>query len=70
MELVYSDANQIRSISGDLKESKLLFSTPEIQVSDLDIDIKRNLIYWTSGNIRTIIQLDYFIIIFIGHNII
>lgn len=50
MELVYSEADKIRSTSGDLKESKLLFSNPGIQVSDIDIDIKRNLIYWTSGN--------------------
>lgn len=50
MELVYSDADKIRSTSGDLKESKLLFSKPGIQVSDIDIDIRRNLIYWTSGN--------------------
>lgn len=50
MELVYSDADKIRSTSGDLKESKLIFSKPGIQVSDLDIDTRRNLIYWTSGN--------------------
>lgn len=50
MNLIYSDADQIRSTSGDLKESKLLFSKPGIQVTDLDIDIRRNLIYWTSGN--------------------
>jgi len=49
MDIVYSDAGQIRSTSGDLKESKLLFSKPGIQISDLDIDIRRNLIYWTSG---------------------
>lgn len=50
MNLVYSDDNQIRSVSGDLKESKLIFSSPGIQVSDFDIDVRRNLIYWTSGN--------------------
>lgn len=50
MDIIYSDANQIRSTTGDLKESKFLFSKQKIQVSDLDIDIRRNLIYWTSGN--------------------
>lgn len=49
MNIVYSDVGQIRSISGDLKESKLLFSEPGIEISGLDIDIRRNLIYWTSG---------------------
>lgn len=56
MELVYSDADKVRSTSGDLKESKLLFSEPGIQVSDIDIDIRRNLIYWTSGNITIFFQ--------------
>lgn len=50
MDLVYSDVDQIRTTSGDLKESKLLFSKLGIQVSDLDIDSRRDLIYWTSGN--------------------
>lgn len=50
MDFIYLDTNQIRSISGDFKESKLLFSKPGIQISDFDIDIRRNLIYWTSGN--------------------
>lgn len=49
MNLIYSEADKIRSISGDLKESTLLFSKPGFQVSDLDIDIRKNLIYWTSG---------------------
>jgi len=50
MDLVYSSVDEIRSTSGDFKESKLLFSMPGIIVSSLDIDIRRNLIYWTSSN--------------------
>jgi len=50
MDLVYSNVDEIRSTSGDFKESKLLFSMPGIIVSSLDIDIRRNLIYWTSSN--------------------
>lgn len=57
MSLVYSDDNQIRSVSGDLKESKLLFSSPGVQVSDFDIDVRRNLIYWTSGNTNIFFEL-------------
>lgn len=49
MDLVYSGTDEIRSISGDLKESKLLFSKPGIEITNFDIDIGRNLIYWTSG---------------------
>lgn len=50
MDLVYSSVDEIRSTSGDIKESKLLFSMPGMTVSSLDIDIRRNLIYWTSSN--------------------
>lgn len=50
MELVYSEVDKIRSTSGDFKESKLLFSNPGVQISGFDIDIRRHLIYWTSGN--------------------
>lgn len=49
MNLIYSDVDKIRSISGDLKESTVFFSKPGFPVSDLDIDIRKNLIYWTSG---------------------
>lgn len=59
MDLIYSDADKIRSISGDLKESKLLFSKAGIQITDLDIDARRNLIYWTSGNYKYIIFLEF-----------
>lgn len=57
MNYIYSDADQIRSTSGDLKESNLLFSKPGIQITDLDVDIRRNLVYWTSGNTKYIILL-------------
>lgn len=49
MNLIYSNADEIRSTSGDFKESKSLFSVPGITVSGLDIDTRRNLIYWTSS---------------------
>lgn len=64
MDLVYSSIDEIRSTSGDFKESKLLFSMLGILVSSLDIDIRRNLIYWTSSNTNifsafNLINLEY-----------
>lgn len=50
MDFVYSEVDKIRSTSGDFKESKLLFSNPGVQISGFDIDMRRNLIYWTSGS--------------------
>ncbi|VVC34061.1 Hypothetical protein CINCED_3A006126 [Cinara cedri] len=58
MNLVYSDAGKIKSISGDFKESTLLFSNSGFHVTDLDIDTRRNLIYWTSEEADTLICMD------------
>ncbi|XP_025205329.1 vitellogenin receptor [Melanaphis sacchari] len=58
MDLIYSNVDEIRSTSGDFKESKLLFSMPGIIVSSLDIDIRRNLIYWTSKQAGVLICMD------------
>lgn len=57
MDIVFLDADQIRSTSGDFKDFKLLYSKPGMQISDFDIDIRKNLIYWTSGNIISNISI-------------
>lgn len=50
MDIVFSDGEQIIRTSGDFKETKLLHSKSGTQITDFDIDMRKNLIYWTSGN--------------------
>ncbi|XP_050441147.1 vitellogenin receptor [Adelges cooleyi] len=58
MDLVYSVGNEVRSVSGDLKEIEQLFESPGVKISGLDIDTRKQLIYWTSDEAGILVAMN------------